>query len=307
MKPNRLLLACAALAAAVLPPTVALAQAPAAETPARDVRVPRCLVKLMDQVGLASDLTGIIDHMDLEEGDHVQAGQVVVKLRDDIAAAALATAEKQATDDTELKYSEKAAEVAQVEYEKTQQLRVKGATTDNDLRHAKLSAERAVLQIEKAQMQLAINQLTAEEKRAQLAAYSIKAPFDGIITRVYRRPGEAVRQGDHVLELVSTKRLRVEGYVDLKDAIRLRPGDRVEVTLDASALPLAEHVARNDQNQPVFDGRVVFIDVSVEPNTQQVRVWAEVTNHDDLLRAGVLATMHIFPKGDTRPLTAQMR
>ena len=46
------------------------------------------------------------------------------------------------------------------------------------------------------------------EAQAQLDTFSIRAPFAGVVTRVHRGKGEAVRQGDQVLELVSTQRVR---------------------------------------------------------------------------------------------------
>jgi hypothetical protein len=48
----------------------------------------------------------------------------------------------------------------------------------------------------------------------------------------------------------------------------------------------------------------VFVDVSAQPVTGQVRVWAEVVNRDNILRAGLNARMAIYPPGTLPEKTA---
>jgi hypothetical protein len=56
----------------------------------------------------------------------------------------------------------------------------------------------------------------------------------------------------------------------------------------------------------VFYGKIVFVDVSAQPVTGQVRVWAEVENRDNILRAGLNARMAINPQG-ARPEKAALK
>ena len=66
---------------------------------------------------------------------------------------------------------------------------------------------------------------------AQLKTYRLRAPFDGIVTRRFKQKGEAIRQGDPVIELIDISRMKVEGRIPLAQAIRLRPGQNVRVQL----------------------------------------------------------------------------
>ncbi|MCA9114528.1 MAG: HlyD family efflux transporter periplasmic adaptor subunit, partial [Planctomycetaceae bacterium] len=168
---------------------------------------------------------------------------------------------------------------------------------------ARLEAERATLQIEQSESELIASGLERDERKAQLDAYRIEAPFAGVVTRVLRRPGEAVREGDPILELVSTRRLRVEGYVDVRVAAGIRRGNRVEVALpreelSVTSIPGAEQDENSSPKESPerFAGRIVFVDLSVEPNTQTVRIQAEVTDHGDRLRAGLTAGMLVYPE-----------
>ena len=127
---------------------------------------------------------------------------------------------------------------------------------------------------------------------AQLNTYRLRAPFDGIVTRRFKQKGEAIRQGEAVIELVDVSTMKVEGRIPLGQALRLRPGQKVVVQLvdsedRAGVLPSEFKRAR-------FPGRLVFIDPGVSlVGERDVRVWAEVANLGGLLRHGLTAHITI--------------
>jgi multidrug efflux pump subunit AcrA (membrane-fusion protein) len=134
--------------------------------------------------------------------------------------------------------------------------------------------------------------LKRDEAAAQLDTYRLESPFDGFVTRVLLTTGASVKQGDWLIELVSTKKVKVEGVVSLRDAAIVRAGDAVSVQLDVPEL-------RGAPGAKSYPGRIVFVDVKATPVDPKVRVWAEVDNVDETLRAGLMATMTITPaKGE---------
>ncbi len=292
----------------VLPTSVVEAQLPkksATKRPAGNRRgaaimLKRCRIKLIDEVTLASDRPGILAFVEPDEGDTVRAGQQVASLKDEIAKAALAVAAQKATNDIQIRFAVKAGEVAHIEYEKAilTNLKVKHAIPDIEVLRLKLADEKSVLQIEQAQKELMIAGLDRDEAQAQLATYSVEAPFDGVVTRVFKAKGEAVRQGDPILEIVSTRRVRVEGYVDIEDIWTVKAGAAVQVKLDIPGINLPVE-------QEVFEGRIVFVDEGVQPVTRQTRVWAEVANRNNTLRTGLIANMTIQPAKQVASKTAR--
>jgi multidrug efflux pump subunit AcrA (membrane-fusion protein) len=109
-----------------------------------------------------------------------------------------------------------------------------------------------------------------------------------------KHTGEAVQQGDPILRVVRTDVVRVEGYVSIADAFRVRPGDSVKVRLDAQTLgQLPKELAER-----VFEGKIAFVDPTAKLVSNGVRVWASVPNEGNLLRAGLPALMEITPSGD---------
>jgi membrane fusion protein, multidrug efflux system len=284
-------------AALFFPSAAGAAEPPAAPKGRTSLVIERCWIKLVDQVMLASDRPGVIGRLTATEGTAVARDEQVVRLLDDVTRARLARAEKEVGNDIEIRYARKAADVARIEFDKAllANQRVPGAIPDIEINRLRLARERSVLQIEQAEHTFELNRLARDEAAAELNTFQIAAPFDGIVTNVYKRTGEAVVQGEPILELTSTRRIRIEGYVNVADAWRVQAGDRVEARLDIPDVDL-------DVERETFGGRIVFVDVTVEKVSRKVRVWAEVENRDDILRAGLNATMvvHLTPKQPPR-------
>lgn len=261
----------------------------------------QCRIKLIDFAVLAADHPGILADVIPKEGDNVKAGQLLSSLKDAVVRARLARADKEASNDIEIRFSKKAEEVAQVELDRAEEANKiqKRSVPEVEVKRLRLSRDKSLLQIEQAELQSQIAKLTRDEANAELQAYQVKAPFDGIVTRVFKSKGEAVRQGDPIIELSSTKRVKVEGYVNVKDIWNVKRGNRVMVKLDVEDMEL-------EVEKEVFYGKIVFVDVSAQPVTGQVRVWAEVENRDNILRAGLNARMAINPQ-DARPEKAALK
>ncbi len=254
------------------------------------ITVNNCRIKLIDRVILGSDRPGVLEYVEPNEGELVNKGQVIAALKSDALQAAKATAKKKATNDIEIRYSQKARDTAYVELEMNLDInkRVPNTISKLDIKRLTLNAEKSDLQIEQAELEFEMNKLQLDEIDAQIEETKIVAPFDGIVTKKFRSTGEVVRHGDEVLELVSTKRVKVESYVNIDDTWKFQIGTPVEVQLDIPGVRLPIE----DKSYP---GKIIFVDVEVEPiHGKSIRVWAEVENLDDDLKAGYMATMKIM-------------
>jgi RND family efflux transporter MFP subunit len=254
-----------------------------------------CNVKLLDEAVLAFERPGILGAIDVQEGDLVKSDQFLAKLKDDVAKAAVDVAEATAeASEVEIKYATAAAEIAQTEVDRMDKanLKLAGTVPDLEVQRAKLNAVKTALEVEKARHTRDINVLKRDEAVAQAATFRVEAPFDGFVSRVHLTKGASVKQGDPVIRLVSTRKMKVEGKVGVRDAALLRAGMKVNVQL-------ASEAAGGDAGKS-FSGKLVFVDVETIPVTRPaaVRVWAEVDNVDNLLRAGLTATMTILPAKD---------
>ena len=246
-----------------------------------------CQIKIFDEVQLAAERAGVLD-MVAAEGQHVRKGEMLAHTRDDLVKATLAVATRQAKNDVEIRYAKKAGELAQVEYERDLQANsiVPGTVSDLTLRAHRLAAEKALLQFEQAETSLEIEKLKRNETVELLQMHTVLAPMDGQVRTVFKKEGESIAEGEPILELVNPNRVKVEGYVHLKDLQSVRVGSLVQVQLDIPDADLPSE-------RLTFPGRIASVDVKVEPVTLRVKVWAEVKNQNGVLKDGLTARMAI--------------
>jgi RND family efflux transporter MFP subunit len=243
---------------------------------------------------LAFERPGILGAIEIREGDLVTAGQFLAKLQDDVARATLAVAEETAASDIDIRYADAAVKIADKEVERmvTANKKSPGVVPDLEVDRTKLTAVKTALEVEKAIHTRDLNALKRDEAAAQLATYRVEAPFDGFVSKVHLTKGASVKQGDPVIRLVATHKMKVEGNAKLRDALMLRPGAKVSVQL---TLPDTAGVDTGKS----YAGKLVFVDVESRLEAGgSVRVWAEVENVDGMLRAGLQAKMTILPAKD---------
>lgn len=273
------------------------------KSPTRQVRMEKCQIKLIQQVTLASDRTGILKRIEYKEGDSVANGKRVALIADEVAVATLAVAEKKATNEVEIEFAKVAKAAAEVEHDRLKDANERAARRDQEtgrkpeessarsvslleIDKAKLAADKAGLQIQQAEHELAVNKLDRDVKAAELKTYQVLAEFDGTVTRVFKKRGEAVRQGDPIAEVVNTDRVRVQGRIKLEDLRFAKQGGRVRVRLSVEGLDLPEE-------KEVFEGKITFVDLTSDPILKTTHVYAEVENRNNILRAGLDADMEI--------------
>jgi membrane fusion protein, multidrug efflux system len=254
------------------------------------VEVKRCRIKFVKEATLAAGQSGILKFVAKEEGQIVRADSLVAGLVDDIPSAQLAIAEQEASNHIDILFARKATEVANAELDKAKSANIgtPGTVPDVEILRLKLAAEKSSLQIDLAKHKDKINRLTVKLRAAEQQSHEIRAPFNGYVINVFKHKGEAVRQGDPVLEVVDPTQVRAEAKLPLTDALAVRIGDPVALVLDSPGLRLSEE-------DRTFHGRVTFVDAGVNFATKTVRVWATVKNRNNLLRSGQEARLRIFP------------
>ena len=282
----------------------------ASTPPSRRVHLDKCHITLKDHVTLASDRTGIVKAVEYKEGESVKEGSLVVMIADDVAQANLAAAQKKASNENELNFARIAKKQADSEHERmvkaNQDAEKKGGqkpVAQVDIDKAQLAADKAGISIIAAEHEIALNKLNAAVTAAELRTYSVLAEFDGIVTRVYKKKGEAVRQGDPVAEIINTKRVRIEGYVPLADLQYAKEGAKVWVRLPDADLDLLGY--QKEEDRKPFEGLITFVDVVSEPIDRTTRVYAEVENRKNILRVGLEAIMEIVVENDSTKANSQ--
>lgn len=254
-----------------------------AENTERTITLPNCLLSLDDEALVPAQEAGVLLKIPAKEGQQVAKGDLLAQIDDvlaqreyEVARYKLNVAEKQATDDIDVRYARAAYDVAEKKLIKYLEANRKtpGTVPETEVDVQKLERDKFRLSIEKAQKDLVIADLQRQVSEAEMKAAEAKverrrivAPLDAVVVELTHHEGEWVQPGDPVMRLVRVDRLRVEGFLNARDfrasEIKGRPVS-VEVEL-----------ARGQKE--VFPGRIVYVKPLVEAGGEFL-VRAEVEN-----------------------------
>lgn len=277
---------------------------PAAAPASSSITIDAPLTQFVYRRRLSVDRVGVLSRTP-REGQTVTAGEIVIRLRDDVPTAILAVAEDKARSEVDVRAAEKYAESERFEYKvmadgvaEDKASNRKPTWTNSEVQRARLRFESADLQTAVKKQERRTNELLRDQAIAELKTFHIVSPIDGVVTRVFHHEGEGVQQADAILEIVNTSRIRVEGRVPVALAAKIQPGTPVKVRFEGVG------AAASAEASSEISGAIGFVDVSAEGVGQdrRVRLWAEIENPDGRYRDGLPAKMTILL--DPVPMTA---
>lgn len=258
---------------------------------AKPLEVQSVVLRLLAEADVPAQEAGVLTNVAAREGDAVKKGDVLAQIDDQVARMAEVAAKlkydvahEKATNNVQVRYARKAAEVAEAELERStgSVARFAKSVSESQLDVERLNVEKTRLEAEQAdhnqqiatlEMKTAQNELDAA--KVQRARRQIVAPFDGTIVQVFVRLGEWVEPGQKALRIVNTKTLKAEGFL---------PSAAAEAKLLGAPVRLT--VGDAGDRSATFVGKVAFVSPEVDPITGQVRIWAEIDNTSGKLRPG---------------------
>ena len=272
---------------------------------ATDLVLERCLVSVVAEAKVPAREAAVLVELPVREGMVVAKGDVIGRLADDQprmerkrAAAEHEQALAKAASDVDERYAVAAEGAAEKAYQKAEKSHasVQGAVVEVERDRLRLEWEKTKLQIEQSQLERRLSGLTAAAKQVEVEAADnaierrlIRSPIDGVVVDVAKHEGEWMQPGDTLAHVVRTDKLRVEGYVKIREALPAAVENR----------PVTVVVELDGGRREQFQGRIAFVKPVVESG--DYRVFAEVENRRDggewLLPAGQTAAMTIHLDG----------
>ncbi|MBR0649614.1 efflux RND transporter periplasmic adaptor subunit [Roseomonas terrae] len=205
---------------------------------------------------------GVVLEVLVVEGQRVTSGDVLLRLDDQVQAARIGLARASAEAEGELRQAQVQFEEAQVVLGRTQQAAGRGVATDWELRQARARVEMTRAATETAQERRRIERQRLELELAQQAQTVIRAPFDGVVTRVDTVPGATLTRTDRPVTVADLAVIEAVLYVPAQAWTALRLGQSYQLMLSD---PVSRAVpARLRHMDPVMDAasgrfRAVFI------------------------------------------------
>ncbi|MBY6204890.1 efflux RND transporter periplasmic adaptor subunit [Halomonas denitrificans] len=201
---------------------------------------------------LSPRLGGLVESIEFEAGDRVEAGQRLVQLDDRLAELELAQAEADVTR-------------ARAAYDEAVRLRDEGQRLAEDRFLPDTEIRARVSGAEVARAELAVAEAARDTAAERVAFHRVLAPFDGVVAQRMIDEGEWVETGTAVGELVAIDALWLEVQAPQRLWPRLGRIDGAEVTVDAIpdrrfAAELVARVPVGDPDARTFLVRLVLTD-----------------------------------------------
>ncbi len=164
-------------------------------------------------------------------------------------------------------------------FSNTTKLSNEGVLSKVDFEKSQVNAQAAEARYQGALEQVMQWRAQLSERRAQLALARqqlsdsvIRAPFAGAITKRIASQGEYLPVNAPVVQLVRQHPLRVRVDVPERQAAKVRPGQRIDISLEASPVRSA--------------GRVLRLSPAIEAQNRSLVVEGEIPNPGGVLRPG---------------------
>lgn len=188
------------------------------------------------QVALRSELMARVDAVFVQEGDKVEAGQLLLQLDPQSYSASLEQARAQtARARTDIQMASTRLKNVERQLKRQQQLASKGLIQQELLDNLRSEQQLALLQQQAAEQQLA-QSLAAEKQAADLLAKTeLRSPISGVIVAVDVKagetviPGSAQMMGSDLMTIADTSALLAELRLDEADVHSVHVGQHVKV------------------------------------------------------------------------------
>ena len=190
---------------------------------------------------VSSKIMGKLVEVPIEEGQYVEAGQILGRLDDTNARAALNQARARlAQSEANLKSAEVTLADLQSAYDRNEDLFEKGIISAQDVESSRSAYNARRMGVLVAQQAVAVEEAALNVARQNLEDTIVRAPYAGVVTVKAAEPGEIVspsatggftRTG--ICTIVDMNSLEVEVDVSESFIARVRPKLPVEVRLNA--------------------------------------------------------------------------
>jgi RND family efflux transporter MFP subunit len=232
----------------------------------------------------SSTIAGRVNKIYVEHGQHVKKGEVLA----DVQSLQLRTLE------LDLLLAQTRLALAGQSLARYQQLDLNGAIAEKDMWQLQTDYNTLRNTVASLEHQLTLVGLSASEVTAIegvdpasdsqvdriTGIMPVRAPADGWIVDFELVPGEIVQPNLSLFEIHDLTRVEVQGFVFENDAVHVRPGQKVTVTL---------------ASDPQFKAQSTVLRIAPTLNTLErvMTVWTELDNPGHKLKDGMLARLEI--------------
>lgn len=277
-------------------------------------------VEYKQESHLAFGASGTIERMNVTKGAKVTQGQVLSSLNTNYYQKGLEAAHSQVQSASALRSKtlqgasadliskqrlavdsqEKRLKDAQRKWETAQELFKGGAISQSELDSAQSEKEQIEISLQEARITLdkllkgaEVNEIASADAELKQAASQVElakktlqetqlvAPFSGTVIDVTQKAGSLAQPGESIIHLVDSSEVKLKVDVPLDVIENYKQGDKVPVTVEGKAKST---------------GTITFISPVLNAETGKYLVEIAVSNKDNVLIEGMIATVEMSRK-----------
>lgn len=206
-----------------------------------------------DGIDVKNEVEGVVETIHPASGQHVEKGDLLVSINDDVEQADLAALQAQEA-------------LAQANFDRIRRMWEKQTASQREYDDAS-----AALQVARANI---------AQLQARIAKKNVRAPFSGVLGIRNVSKGQYVSPGTRLFSLQDHSVLYADFSVPESHFPNTRPG--LEVQFRVSAYP-----------DRTFTGEVKAIEAKIDESTRNINVRAELLNQESLLLPGMYADIYL--------------
>lgn len=229
---------------------------------------------------LSASVAGTISVIAHKEGEAVEAGEIIIELEREAESLEVERRRLIAGSKIEVNAAEYRLEALKIDLEATRQLyQATRSVSQEELQQKELEYKLAQAELESL--------LTAEEReeleyriaRTQLEKRIIRAPFGGIIIKVFLESGENCSPQEPLVRIADITQCRLIVHMEAAASRQLTPETDVRIKIDGV------------NNPSIFRGVIEYISPVVDPSSGLREVKVLFDNSDGRVKPGMSGTL----------------
>jgi HlyD family secretion protein len=254
------------------------------------------------EVKISPDVSGEIVEMTIKEGNHVEKGQLLCRIKPDIyisqrdrSMAAISSAKAR------LAQSEAQFIQAELSFKRNKQLFDEQTISKSEFEQAQASYQVAKSEVDAAKFTVVSSEASLKEANENLVKTSIYAPMTGTVSMLLVELGERVAgtnlmAGTEIMRVADLSRMEAQVQVNENDIVRVNVGDTAVISVDAyldqKFKGIVTEIANSAKTTGVSADQVTNFDVKILVIPDSYKTLALAGNPNPL-RPGMSATVDI--------------
>jgi HlyD family secretion protein len=252
------------------------------------------------EVKISPDVSGEIVELNVKEGDHVKAGTLLLKIKQDFYLSGRDRSEAQ-LQSMKAQLAQAEAQFVQTElaHERNQKLYAQKVISPADFESSQAQYNIHQRQVEAARFNVNSAEAALKESEENLIKTTIYAPMDGIVSKLSVERGERVvgtsqMAGTEMLRIANMNEMEVLVDVNENDIIRVKQNDTAQVEVDAypgrKFKGIVTQIANSSKTITASTDQVTNFEVKI---FIQPESYADIAGNNNPFRPGMSAAVYI--------------